>query len=37
MEYDVEGVKFGMMLQRKIVRLDKYARKMLCTLENGES
>jgi len=29
--------KLGVRLQKKIVRSDKYARKILWTVENGES
>jgi len=43
-DYEVEGVrleagqrKLGVRLQKKIVRPDKYARKMLWTVANGES
>jgi len=44
MDYEVEGVtprgrskKSWSEVKKKIVRPDKYARKMLWTIENGES
>jgi len=44
MDFEVEGVrseagqrKLGVRSKKKIVRPDSYARKMLWTVENGES